>query len=176
MTSDLFHPDPATSRDQRLQAHALALGCDLSGELQVGGHYAPVVRDGEHLHVSGQIPRVGSTVVVTGAAGAAATLAQAQRAAQVCALRALTLLQRAAGGLDRIGAIPRMGVYVQSAPGFTQQSEVADAASDLLHAVLGPAGVHARTTVGVFQLPKNATVELELLATLAPEPISSDGA
>jgi hypothetical protein len=59
-------------------------------------------------------------------------------------------------------------VYVQSAATFTQQSEVADAASAVLHAVLGPAGAHARTSVGVFQLPKNATVELDLIATVVP--------
>jgi enamine deaminase RidA (YjgF/YER057c/UK114 family) len=59
-----------------------------------------------------------------------------------------------------------MTVYTQSAADFTQQSEVADAASELLHAVLGEPGRHTRTSVGVFQLPKNASVELDLLASV----------
>lgn len=59
----------------------------------------------------------------------------------------------------------RITVYVQSAPGFTQQSEVADGASEVLYRVLGPVGAHTRTSVGVLQLPKNATVEVDLTAT-----------
>ena len=153
------------SRDQRFQEQALALGHSFDGEIKIGGNYAPVVRDGRHIYLSGQIPRVGDTVVVTGAAGASASLADAQKAAQVCVMRALALLQRTLGSLDAVQSILRMTVYVQSAPGFTQQSEVADGASNLLLAVLGDAGAHTRTSVGVLQLPKNATVEVDLIAT-----------
>ena len=152
------------SRDQRFQEQALALGHSFDGEIKIGGNYAPVVRDGRHIYLSGQIPRVGDTVVVTGAAGASASLADAQKAAQVCVMRALALLQRTLGSLDAVQSILRMTVYVQSAPGFTQQSEVADGASNLLLAVLGDAGAHTRTSVGVLQLPKNATVEVDLIA------------
>lgn len=151
------------NRNQALQDQAHALGLDPMAPLQIGGRYLPVARDGRCLCVSGQIPRVGTTVVVTGAAGRDVDLAQAQHAARVCAWRALALLKETLGDLDRIDSVLRMGVYVQSAADFTQHSEVADAASDLIHAVLGPAGGHARTTVGVYQLPKNATVELELM-------------
>ncbi len=158
-------PSEAMSPDHRFDTEAAALGCRFDGEIRIGGHYVPVVRDGRQLYVSGQIPRVGDTVVVTGAAGAAVTLADAQRAAQICAMRALALLQRTLGSLERIRALPRITVYVQSAPGFTQQSEVADGASDLLFRVLGEAGAHTRSSVGVLQLPKNATVELDLIAT-----------
>jgi enamine deaminase RidA (YjgF/YER057c/UK114 family) len=63
-----------------------------------------------------------------------------------------------------VDRILRITVYVQCTPDFTQHSEVADAASDLLHTVLGEAGIHARTSIGVYQLPKNATLELELQA------------
>ena len=152
------------SRDQRFQEQARALGHSFDGEIKIGGNYAPVVRDGRHIYLSGQIPRVGDTVGVTGAAGASASLADAQKAAQVCVMRALALLQRTLGSLDAVQSILRMTVYVQSAPGFTQQSEVADGASNLLLAVLGDAGAHPRTSVGVLQLPKNATVEVDLIA------------
>ena len=79
---------------------------------------------------------------------------------------ALALLQRALGSLDAVQSILRITVYVQSAPTFTQQSEVADGASEVLFAVLGDAGAHTRTSVGVLQLPKNATVEVDLIASV----------
>ena len=156
------------SRDARFQQQAQALGYSFDGEIKIGGNYVPLVRDGHHIYLSGQIPRVGDSVVVTGAAGAGASLADAQKAAQVCAMRALASLQRALGTLDAVQSILRITVYVQSAPGFTQQSEVADGASDLLFTVLGDAGAHTRTSVGVLQLPKNATVEVDMVATAVP--------
>ena len=156
------------SRDARFEEQAQALGYRFDGEIKIGGNYVPLVRDGYHIYLSGQIPRVGDTVVVTGAAGAGAgaSLADAQKAAKVCAMRALALLQRAVGSLDAVQSILRITVYVQSAPTFTQQSEVADGASEVLFAVLGEAGAHTRTSVGVLQLPKNATVEVDLIASV----------
>ena len=154
------------SRNERFLAAAESLGYSFDGEIKIGGNYVPLVRDGVHVYVSGQIPRVGNTVVVTGAAGTEASLAQAQVAAKVCVMRALALLERSLGSLEEIVAIPRVTVYVQSAQNFTQQSEVADGASEILFDVLGQAGAHSRTSVGVLQLPKNATVEIELMATV----------
>lgn len=153
------------SADDRFQEAASALGYSFDGELKVGGNYVPLVRDGATLYISGQVPRVGSTVVVTGQVGAEVTLAQAQVAAKICAMRALALLQRELGSLDNVRQVLRVTVYTQSAPEFTQQSEVADGASELLHSVLGEAGKHTRTSVGVYQLPKNASVELDLVAS-----------
>src|SRR3990167_5058386 len=148
------------SRDARFQEQAQALGYSFDGEIKIGGNYVPLVRDGHHIYLSGQIPRVGDTVVVTGDAGAGASLADAQKAAKVCAMRALA-------SLDAVQSILRITVYVQSAPTFTQQSEVADGASEILFTVLGEAGAHTRTSVGVLQLPKNATVEVDLIASVS---------
>lgn len=142
------------------------LGQNFSGEIKIGGNYTPVMRDGHQLHVSGQIPRVGDEVMFVGAVGDAFDVVQGQQAAAICAMRALAFLQRAAGSLDAIASILRITVYVRSAPSFTQQSEVADGASDVLCRVLGSKGVHTRTSVGVLQLPKGAAVELDLVATV----------
>ena len=155
-----------SQRDDRLALVAAKLDFPLEGEIGKGGNYAPVVRDGHRLYVSGQVPRVGTTVVVTGRAGADVPLERARHAARICALRALVLLRREMGSLDRIAGIPKVNVYTQSAENFTQQSEVADAASALIVEVLGPEAAHARTSIGVYQLPKNATVELDLVATV----------
>lgn len=157
-----------SSRQQALDNIIRTLGYDFEGGIRIGGNYASVVQEGKLVWVSGQIPRVGDTVVVTGRAGADVTLAQARLGAQVSMVRALLLLRQALGGLDQIGRVLRINVFVQSAQDFTQQSEVADAASDLLHAVLGEAGRHTRTSVGVYQLPKNASVEIDLVVTHAP--------
>lgn len=152
--------------DARFQALALALGHDFDGEIKIGGNYTPVQRDGHQLWVSGQIPRVGDEVHFVGALGEAFDMTQGKRAAAICAMRALALLQRTVGSLEAIAAILRITVYVRSAPTFMQQSEVADGASDVLCRVLGPRGVHTRTSVGVLQLPKGAAVELDVVAAL----------
>ena len=158
------------SADTRFLEQAQQLGYSFDGEIKIGGNYVPLVRDGNHLYVSGQIPRVGNTVVVTGVVGAEVSLADAQKAAKVCVMRGLALLQRALGSLEHIQSVPRITVYVQSAPNFTQQSEVADGASEVLFQVLGTqAGAHSRTSVGVLQLPKNAAVEIDLIASIRPD-------
>lgn len=162
-------PNPGTKRSRRLAGIAAGLGMDIDGPIVIGGRYEPALAHGGQLFVSGQVPRIGDTVVVTGRAGEAASLEDARRAARICAVRALALAHRAAGGLERVARVLKLTVYVQSAPGFTQQSEVADAASDLLCEVLGDAGRATRTSVGVAQLPKDATVELDLVAALGPE-------
>ena len=151
------------SADQNFQQQATALGYSFDGPIKVGGNYAPVVRDGAFVYVSGQIPRVGDEIIVVGAAGAEVPIEGARLAAKICTMRALALVGGAVGGLGNIVAVPRMTVFVRSAPSFTQQSEVADGASDLLALVLGPIAVHARTSVGVLQLPKGATVEIDFL-------------
>ena len=154
-----------SSRQAALDSIIQTLGYSFEGDIRIGGNYVSVVQDNQVAYVSGQIPRVGDTVVVTGRVGADVTLAQARVAAQVCVVRALRLLTQSLGSLDGIGRVLRINVFVQSAPDFTQQSEVADAASDLLHAVLGQAGQHARTSVGVYQLPKNAAVEVDMMVS-----------
>lgn len=159
------------TREEKFQAVAAELGHSFEGEIKIGGNCTSVVRHGDQAYVSGQIPRVGSTVMVMGRVGRAVgqtSLAQAQVAAKICAMRALVLLRQELGSLDAIAKILRMTLYVQAAEDFTQLSEVGDAVSEVLYAVLGDAGVHTRTSVGVFQLPKNASVELDLIAAVNP--------
>ncbi len=156
-----------TSRDTQFTQLAIQLGYSFDGEIKIGGNYVAAVRHESHLYISGQIPRVGNTVVVVGRVGAEVSVPQAQLAAKVCAMRALALLRQSLGSLDKVERILRISVFVQSAQDFNQQSEVADGASEVLYTVLGDAGVHTRTSVGVYQLPKNAAVELDLIAAVA---------
>ena len=151
------------TRDEKYQAAQQRIGYQLD-EFKVGGNYTPLVRDGNHLYISGQIPRVGDAIVLPGRVGDTLTLAQAQIAAGISALRCLGLLKQALGSLDQVKAILRITVYVRNAEDFDQQSEVANGASDLLHEILGAAGAHTRTSVGVMQLPKSAAVEVDMIA------------
>ncbi|SDL98665.1 Enamine deaminase RidA, house cleaning of reactive enamine intermediates, YjgF/YER057c/UK114 family [Oryzisolibacter propanilivorax] len=151
--------------DQRFDDLARRLGYSFDGEIKIGGNYTPLVVDVGVAYVSGQVPRVGDSVVVTGRVGAEVSLEQAQLAARICALRALALLRRQFGSLEQVSRILRITVFVQCTESFTLHSEVADGASAVLFDVLGEAGRHSRTSVGVFQLPKNASVELDLMAS-----------
>jgi enamine deaminase RidA (YjgF/YER057c/UK114 family) len=156
-------PTPDDTPDARFNTWADKLGHRFDGELIIGGNYTSTMRHGNQVFISGQVPRVGTTVMVVGEVGRDVSLAQAQIGAQVCAMRALALLKTSLGSLLHIEQTLRMTVYVRSSPDFTQQSEVADAASQVLHDVLGDAGKHTRTSVGVAQLPKGAAVELDLV-------------
>jgi enamine deaminase RidA (YjgF/YER057c/UK114 family) len=155
------------SPDALFAEFAIRLGYPFDGEIKRGGNYTALVRDGDQLFVSGQVPRVGDRVVVMGRVGADVTLAQARHAAQICAMRALALLRQELGSLSGVRRVLRVTVFVQCSADFTQHSEVADGASEVFEAVLGPAGSHTRTSVGVFSLPKNAAVELDLIAAAA---------
>ena len=154
------------SRNDLFEQVAAELGHSFDGEILIGGKYVSTVQHEDKIYVSGQIPRVGSTVVVTGRVGAETSLEQGKLAAKICTMRALALLRQSLGDLNRVKKILRITVYVQSAATFTQQSEVADGASEVLHTVFSSSGVHTRTSVGVLQLPKNAAVELDMIAAV----------
>lgn len=147
-------------------------GMDLHAPLVIGGNYLPAIAHDGVVYISGQVPRVGTTVEATGRVGEAVSLEQAQAGAEICALRILAILHQQFG-LQRIDKVLKLNVFTQSAADFTQQSEVADAASNLLAVVLGSsAGPHARTSVGVYQLPKNASVEIDATVALLPASLS----
>ncbi|WP_175853784.1 RidA family protein [Burkholderia cepacia] len=151
------------NRDEKLIQIAAEFGFNPDEEIRIGGKYTPVLVDGHTAYIAGQIPRIGEVVHFVGVVGESISLDEGRRAAGVSALRALSLIRTRCGTLDVIATVPRMTVYVRSAPGFTMQSEVADGASDVLYAVLGDASVHTRTSVGVLQLPKGASVEADFI-------------
>ena len=155
------------SPDQKFLEEAQRLGFPVEAEVVAGGNYAPALLQGEYLLISGQVPRV-TRILSIGAVGEEVSLEQAQHAAQICALRGLSLARQHLGSLSRVQAVARVGVYVRSAPRFTQQAEVANAASDLLLRVFGESGRHTRTSVGVLQLPGGASVEIEFVFRVSP--------
>ena len=121
---------------------------------------------GDVVYTSGQLPMRDGELVAAGKVGEALTIEQGAEAAQVAVLNALAQVAAAAGGLDKIERIVRLGVFVNSADGFTDQPKVANGASDLLVQIFGDAGRHARAAVGVNELPLNAPVEIEMIARI----------
>ena len=158
------------SRKTLFESFAPELGHRFDGEMRIGGNYVPTVRNGNEIYISGQIPRIENTVMVVGRVGAEVSLEQGRLAAKICTMRALAVLTQQLGDLEGIERVLRINVYVRSAEDFTQQSEVADAASEVLYGVFAEAGVHTRTSLGVYQLPKNASVEVDMIVALHPEP------
>ncbi len=140
------------------------LGITLPEPPKPVGAYVAGLRTGDLILVSGQIPIEAGVITVAGKVGADVTVDQANAAARKCALNALSIAAETAGGLDQIRRIVRLAVYVNSAPGFTDQPKVANGASDLMVEIFGDAGRHVRAAVGNNELPLNAAVEVELMA------------
>ena len=148
--------------EQRLQA----LGLVLPEGVRAAADYVPAKRVNNTLVLSGQTPRVGPTMAVRGRVGADVSLEDAQKAARICALRVLAIARDMLGSLDHIEQVVELVVYVRCAEDFEAQSQVADAASSLMVQVLGEAGRHARTAVGVYQLPGGAAVEMSAILAI----------
>jgi len=128
--------------------------------------YVPVVVHGDLAYVSGQVPRLDAQTVIAGKLGGELDLQRGREAARLCALHALAALKQALGSLDRIDTILKVTGFVASAPGFVQQPQVIDAASRLLGEVFGERGKHARSAIGVAELPRGSAVEIEMIVAL----------
>jgi enamine deaminase RidA (YjgF/YER057c/UK114 family) len=138
------------------------LGITLPEAAQPAYNYVPVTLHRGVAYVAGQMPKVDGEVRVFGKAGAEVDLATAQEQARVCILQGLACLEATLGTLERVEQVLRVNGYVASAPGFNDQPRVLDAASELLVQVFGRAGRHARSAIGVAELPRNAVVEIDL--------------
>lgn len=144
-------------------ARLAELGIELPPVAAPVAAYVPAVRTGNHVHTSGQLPFVDGNLSVVGKLGADVSEADAKAAARTCALNALAAVD-ALVGLDSIVRIVKVVGFVASAEGFTAQPGVINGASEFLGEVFGDAGIHARSAVGVAELPLGAPVEVELIA------------
>ena len=127
--------------------------------------YVPAVEAGGLLHLSGQLPFRDSQLV-TGRLGETLSLEEGQEAARLCGLMVAAQIKAALGGFGRVRRIVKLGVFVNSAPDFTGQPQVANGASELMVALFGDAGRHARSAVGVPVLPLGAAVEVDAIVEL----------
>ena len=139
------------------------LGLTLPTVAPPAGSYLPALTSGKLVFTAGQIPLVEGKLAATGKVGSEISLENAQELARICLLNGLAAVKSEIGDLQRVKRIVKLVGFVSSDPGFIQQPQVINAASDLLAEIFGEAGRHARSAVGVAVLPLDAPVEIELI-------------
>ena len=127
------------------------------------GAYVPARRSGNLIFVAGQLPMKDGKLMATGPVPSRTSLEDARAAARQCVINAIAAVQIIEGGVEQISGVVRVGAFVHSDSNFTDQPKVADAASELLTQIFGDAGKHARAAVGVNTLPRDASVEIEVI-------------
>ena len=143
------------------------MGLSLPSPAAPVASYVPTVDAGGLLHISGQLPFKDGKVV-TGRLGDGMDKVAGQEAAELCGLMLVAQVKAALGGdLSRVERIVKLNVFINSAPDFTDQPEVANGASNLMEALFGEAGKHARSAVGVAALPRGAAVEVDAVVKLS---------
>lgn len=144
-------------------------GHDLPAAAKAVASYVPYVISGGHIYVSGQIPFLNGQAMHQGILGKDMDVAAGQAAAQACALNILAQVDAAVDGdWSRVKRCVKLGAFVAATSDFTDHPAVVNGASDLLTAILGEAGRHARAAVGVPSLPLNCAVEIDAIFELTP--------
>ena len=151
-----------TAAQSAVEARLAELGLALPEVAAPVAAYVPALADGDLVYTSGQLPFRDGELPVTGKVGAEVDPAQAKELAAVCAVNALAAVKSVIGDLDRVQQVVKVVGFVASDPAFTGQPQVINGASELLGQVLGEAGAHARSAVGVAVLPLDAPVEVEI--------------
>jgi enamine deaminase RidA (YjgF/YER057c/UK114 family) len=155
-----------TSGHESWSERLTELGIELPDVVAPLAAYVPAVRTGNLVYTAGQLPIVAGELVATGKVGAEVTAEDAQALARTCGLNALAAVH-ALVGVDAIVRVVKVVGFVASAPGFGGQPGVVNGASELFGEIFGEAGAHARSAVGVSELPRNAPVEVELIVEVA---------
>jgi enamine deaminase RidA (YjgF/YER057c/UK114 family) len=145
-----------------------ALGLALPVPAAPVAAYVPAVEAGGLLHISGQLPFDEDGTLLTGRLGEDRDVDFGARAAQRCGLMLVAQIKAALGSLERVERIVKLGAFVNSAASFTDQPKVANGASELMVAIFGEAGRHARSAVGVPALPLGAAVEIDAIVAVRP--------
>ena len=141
------------------------LGITLPAVAAPAGSYQPAIRVGDQVWTSGQLPLVDGTLAVTGKVGADVSVDTAAQLARTCALNALAAVDSLVG-IDNVSRVLKVTGFVASAEGFNAQAAVLNGASDTLGEIFGDAGRHARSAVGVYELPLGSPVEVEIVVEI----------
>lgn len=125
--------------------------------------YVPAVKTGKYVYTSGQLPMKDGKLAFAGRVGADVSQDEGKVAAEICGINCLSAALTVIGDIDKIERIVKLTAFINSAAGFTSQPEVANGASELMIKIFGDNGKHARSAVGVSELPRNAAVEIEMI-------------
>lgn len=151
-----------SEREQKLES----LGFPLNYQAKEGALVDAVVIDGQMIYASGQVPMKDGAMISKGKVPSEISPEDATKAAALCAANVLRAVRHAVGSLDRIERVIRITGYVNSDPTYTEQHLVINGASQLVRDVFGEAGRHARTALGMAQLPLGASTEIEMILKL----------
>lgn len=143
----------------------IELGFELPQASKPVASYIPCVKSGNLLFTSGVLPMLKGELLYKGKINKKYSIDEGYKAAQICLLNALSIINDAAG-LDNVVKIVKLTGYVNSSEGFTDQPKVINGASDLLVEIFGEKGKHARSAVGVYELPLDASTELDLIVEI----------
>ena len=144
-----------------------SLGLELPEAPKPVATYVPAVRTGNLLFLSGVLPMQNGQLAYAGKLGRELSVSEGIEAAKVAILNALAIAKQEIGSLDRITRVVKVVGHVASAEGFTDQPQVLNGASDLLVAIFGEAGRHARVATGAAELPRRAAVEIEVILAVS---------
>lgn len=144
-----------------------SLGLELPEAPKPVATYVPAVQTGNLLFLSGVLPMRNGQLAFTGKLGRDLTVPEGVEAAKVAILNALAIAKQELGSLDRITRVVKVVGHVASADGFAEQPQVLNGASDLLVAIFGDAGRHARVATGAAELPRGAAVEIEVILAVS---------
>ena len=150
-----------------VEARIAELGLELPDVARPAGAYVPALVSGHLVFTAGQLPSVAGVLPATGKVGAEVSADDAKQYAATCVLNGLAAAKSVIGSLDRIVQVVKVVGFVASDPSFTAQPGVINGASELLGAIFGDAGQHARSAVGVAVLPLDAPVEIEFVFEFA---------
>ncbi|MQX36907.1 RidA family protein [Roseospira navarrensis] len=153
----------------QIEARLAELGITVPEAVAPVANYVPAVTTGSLVFMSGQIPLAGGKPAFTGLLGGGLSLEDGQAAARLCGVNLIAQVKAVCDGdLDRVRRVIRLGVFVAATPDFTDHPKVANGVSDLMGAVFGDIGRHARAAVGCSSLPLGVPVEVEGLFEIAP--------
>lgn len=169
IASEPLAPEPERRGRTPEEAYRDVMGRSLPSAPRPRGAYVPARQHGGLVYVSGQTPHVDGTVRYQGRLGGELDLEDGREAARLALGNLLSALKLEVGALSRVTRLMQLTGYVRSADGFTQHTEVVDAASELLLLMFGEAGRHSRVAVGVNALPRGVAVELALVAVVGEE-------
>jgi enamine deaminase RidA (YjgF/YER057c/UK114 family) len=146
-----------------IEENIIKLGFRLPDPPKPLAAYVPALQSGGFVFTAGQLPIVDGQLKFSGKLGKEINEEEGKKAAEICALNCLSAVKGVLRSLDKIEQIVKLTVFVNSAEGYTNQPIVANGASELMEKIFGEKGKHARSAVGVNELPKNAPVEIEMI-------------
>jgi enamine deaminase RidA (YjgF/YER057c/UK114 family) len=151
----------------KIETRIKEIGIELPVAAAPVANYVPWVISGNQIYIAGQVPRWNGEFLHVGRIGAELSVEDGQKAARLCALNIMAHVKSALGDLDRVKRCVKLNVFVRSSAEFSEQPKVANGASDLMVEVFGDIGKHARSAVGVMQLPFGVSVEVDAVFEFA---------